>query len=300
MKGIRLALPAEMNNGLKWVILLSLAFVWGSSFILMKKGLLMFSNYEVGSFRILLAAAVLTPFSFRALRYFNRSELWKVAIVGLIGNLLPAYLFATAQLSAPSSLAGMLNSLVPLFTVLIGSVLFGAHAKRTQWLGVVVGLIAAIVLIAGSGANIESIPIAASSMIVIATICYAISVNVIYTYLSKRSSVNVAAIGLLLASPLPLVHLVASGFWSRAFSSKGHLEALGYLSILAIIGTALAVVVFNYLIKHSSAVFSSSVTYLIPVVAMLWGLLDDELISLQQVLAVVGIFTAIRMINSSR
>jgi drug/metabolite transporter (DMT)-like permease len=287
-----------MKNWLKWFILVYLALVWGSSFILMKKGLVAFSNLEVGSFRVLLAAIVLLPFSLKALRYFSRSELIKVAVVGMVGNMIPAYLFATAQVYVPSSLAGMLNSLVPLFTVVIGAIFFSISTNRKQWIGVLIGLVGALTLILGSGKQINDIPFLPSLMVVLATICYALSVNVIYRFLSKRSSVNVAAIALLLASPIPFFYLGYSGFWLRAFSSEENIIAVGYLSILAVVGTALAVVVFNYLIQKSSAVFSSSVTYLIPVVAMVWGLLDGEAISLQQALAVGGIFIAIRMINS--
>lgn len=266
----------------------------------MKKGLLSFSGLEVGSFRILMAAFVLTPFSLRALRYFTKAELLKVAIVGFFGNMFPAYLFATAQMSIPSSLAGMLNSLVPLFTVLIGAIVFAVKIKRMQWLGVIMGLIAALLLISGNVSGVQVNSIWPPLMVVLATVFYAISVNVIYTYLSKRSSVNVSAVALLMASPFPFCYLLYSGFWLKAFSGPSQVESLLYVLLLGVVGTALAVVVFNYLIKHSSAVFSSSVTYLIPVVAIFWGLLDGEQITWIQGAAVVGIFLAIRMIIASK
>ncbi len=245
-----------------------------------------------------MAGIVLLPFSLRALRYFQKRDLLIVAAVGVIGNMIPAYLFATAQQYVPSALAGMLNSLVPLFTVALGMLFFNIKTIRRQWMGVVIGLIGAGALILGGERSISETPVIPSLMIILATACYATSVNLIYKYLSKRSSINVAAIALLLASPLPLLHLLFTGFWQKAISSQENLINLGYISILAIVGTALAVVIFNYLIQKSSAVFSSSVTYLIPVVAIGWGLLDGETVTSIQLFSVGGIFFAIRMINS--
>lgn len=288
-----------MTSWLKWTILISLALVWGSSFILMKRGLESFTSLEVGSYRIVMAGFVLIPFSLTFLRKYDKTTLLIMAGVGIIGNMIPAYLFTIAQTTVPSAVAGMLNSMVPLFTVVIGASFFKIHVFKKQWLGVGTGLLGAVILILSGPLKFDETPIFASSLVILATICYAVSVNLIHAYLGKVSSLRVAAIAILLAAPIPFFHLLFSGFWIKAFESDENVLNLGYISILAILGTALAVAIFNQLIKHSGAVFASSVTYLIPIVALCWGFIDGEIVTLAQVGAVAVILLAIRMINSN-
>ncbi len=269
-----------MNSRLtNWVILIILALIWGSSFILMKRGMEAFPSDQVAAMRIFIAFLFLSPLLFK---HIKKSLLkhWRGYIgMGVLGNLIPAFLFTKAETGISSSLTGALNSLTPLFTLLVGVVLF---REKTGWinvLGIIIGFIGATGLtMVGKekGVNNDLLFI---FFVVLATICYALSVNIIKRYLSEVDSLTATVWALLFIGPVAGCYLFTTDFVHRLTTHPVAIESLFFTSILAIFGTALSVIVFNTLIKNTNPLFASSVTYLIPIVAMGWGIFDNEAVS---------------------
>ena len=284
----------------QWLALFLLALVWGSSFILMKRGLDSFSYVQVASLRIFIAFVSLFPFVFRWFKLLRGKKLLPIFISGLLGNTFPAFLFTKAQTMLPSSYAGMLNSLTPLFTLLLGLALFGVKTKWFNILGICVGLAGAIGLINANGLDLNSPNLIYSLYAVGAALCYAISVNVIKRYLHDVNSLAITALSFFCVGPLMIVPLYQTDVLGVLFEKPESWRSLGFIVFLAVIGTSAAVVLFNNLIKHTTAMFAASVTYLIPVVAILWGVFDGEAITLYHLLFVGVILAGIYLVNFNR
>lgn len=287
-----------------FLLLVLLAFVWGSSFILMKRALFdtsgarLYSASQVAAMRIVFAGLALSPVLFKALRKVPRDRLIWLFAVGLLGNTIPAFLFTNAQLRLPSSMAGMLNALTPLFTLLVALLLFRRSYRKVQMLGLLIGLAGAIGLIQlrGSGGSTHW---ASAALVVLATICYAFSVNIIRNKLGLLKSVHIAAVSLgMMAIPCAL-YLPFSGL-SEVFSAyrPDAWAGLGATIALGAIGTAAALVIFNRIIQETSAIFASSVTYVIPVFAALWGWLDGEELQVWHAFFAAIILSGVYLVNS--
>jgi drug/metabolite transporter (DMT)-like permease len=280
-----------------WLILLLLAFIWGSSFILMKRGLEVFSSTEVASLRIFIAFLFLIPFAMPHFKIMGSNKGPYIFLVGLMGNGIPAFLFTKAQMGLSSSLTGMLNSLVPLFTLLIGVVVFKTKIKFHNALGILIGLAGAVGLIAANN-NTFSGSFEYALYVIIATILYASTINIIKKYLSEVSSVQIASLAFMFIGPFAGIYLfLATDFVKVAAINPGAMQSIAYISILAVIGSALSVMIFNVLIKITSAIFASSVTYIIPVFAMLWGVFDGEAINLIHLASIAVILTGVYLVN---
>ena len=288
-------MPTKSYPYLNWILMFSLAFIWGSSFILMKRGVEVYESSDVALLRLGIAWISLLPFSFSKLRHVEKSKWFPILIVAFFGNGIPAFLFTKAQTELDSSLIGILNALVPLFTILIAFFIFKTKIKYYNFIGVLIGLFGAVWLIIGSGIVIQNVSY--TLLIILATICYAISLNTIKVYLSNLSSIQIAALAFLFIGPLSLVLISQTTFWHTFNTHPDALSALGYIVILSVIGTSLALVLFNILIKRSTAIFASSVTYLIPIVAIFWGAIDGEAITLNHALGILIIFGGIYLVN---
>ena len=286
---------------LSWVILIVLSCIWGSSFILMKEGLVAFSSDEVAALRITIASLFLLPFLFKYYKIDLRKNLKGLLLSGVFGNLIPAFLFTKAETEISSSLTGMLNALTPLFTIIIGYLFFRQTISKNQTLGVSIGFFGAIALIY-FGENSESSKNAIYCLLVaLATLSYAISVNAINTYLKDLNSVVATVWSFTLIGPIAAIYLF--GFTDVVKHTSEHPEAgssLFFISILTIFGSALSVVAFNQLIKLSGAVFASSCTYLIPIVAIGWGFVYGEVINLLQIVMVGVIILGIWIMKGSK
>ena len=289
----------DLNKpAIQWTLLFFLAFIWGSSFILMKKGLVTFDNNQVASLRIVISFLFLSPIIIKNFKKIKRNQWLKIFLAGLLGSGIPAFLFTKAQTHISSSLSGMLNSLVPLFTVLIGLLFFKLKLRWLKMLGVIIGLIGAIGLLSvGGGISVDNDDFLYSILVVIATICYAVNVNFIKTKLVEVNSVNITSFGFLLIGPLAGIYLFTSDFTHIMKTDEQAWMSLFYISLLAIFGTAMAVILFNMLIKRVSAVFASSTTYIIPVFAIFWGFLDGENIQLMQFVSIAVILTGVYIVN---
>ena len=281
---------------LKWIILVALALIWGSSFILIKKGLVGLDPFQLGSLRIIFCAIFLLIIGFKSLTSIAQHQ-WKyIAVTSLFGTFIPAYLFAIAETKVSSSICSILNSFTPLNTLIIGAVAFGLNFRRNQIFGIIIGLIGTAVLIFNGKAQTGSEDYSYSVFVLIATVCYAMNVNLIKKYLSDVKPLSITTGNFLVM----LVPAIAILFFTD-FSSKMNLSvtqnAMIYVMILGIIGTGVANVIFYKLIQISSPVFASSVTYLIPIVAFLWGLFDNEMLTPYQFLGALIILAGVFLAN---
>lgn len=258
-------------------LLIILALIWGTSFILMKRGLVIFSADEVGALRVSAACLVLLPFAFTNLKALPKSQYWKPFLSGMLGIFIPAFLFATAQTRMESSIAGVMNSLTPIFTLIIGIIVFNQKFKPLAVVGFLLSLGGTILLILSrSGGQLGGVNYFAF-LIVIACICYGCNVNFLKFQLSGLSSMTITSLALLFIGPLAILYLlVFTDFTTNLAETPGAWAACGYIVLLGVMSTAVATLLFTRLIKISSPIFASSVTYLIPIVAVIWGVLDGE------------------------
>jgi drug/metabolite transporter (DMT)-like permease len=278
-----------------YLTLIFLAIVWGSSFILMKKGLESYSYIQVAGLRLFIASLSLLPFIYNAFKKVARKHWIPIIITALLGNGIPAFLFTKAQTHLTSSFVGILNSLTPLFTLLLAVIFFKAKASRTNVLGIIIGFSGASLLASSNLINI-SLNNKYTFLVIIATLSYAISVNVIKKYLYDLDAISISALAFLFIGPISGIYIYDDNIIYLLSSQEG-IEALMYIILLAVFGTSLAVVVFNKLIKDSSAIFASSVTYIIPVIAIIWGIADNEEILLHHIIGTIIILCGIYLVN---
>jgi len=223
-----------------------------------------------------LAFLFMLPFAIRHIKNIQK-EKWKYIIfTGIVGNLIPAILFSIAQTKIESSLSGILNALSPLFTLMIAVLLFKYKIKFWQTFGLLLGFVGSIGLsFIDTKGGVGSMNVYVL-LIVLATICYGISLNVIKEFLNEVSSIIITALALFSIGPLSLLILFSTDFFQKLSESPGAFQSLGFIAILGIFGTAISLVLYTHLVQMTTAVFASSVTYLIPIVAILWGLFDNE------------------------
>jgi len=282
----------------KWFFLFILAITWGSSFILIKKGLQGLSPLQLGSLRTVISALFIFTIGFKSLKTIQ-SHQWKwIVITGFLGTFFPSFLFAFAETEVDSGVVSILNSLVPLNTILIGLAVFKITSTKTQVFGVILGFIGASMLIFNSMELHPDQNYLYAGFVVLATVMYASSVNIIKRYLQDVKPIAIAT-GNFVAIVIPAVLVLSfSNFFTiQTFENDAIYRSIGCVAILSLFGTVMAKIIFNTLIQISSPVFASSVTYLMPVVALLWGLLDGEVFGLNQGLASLLIVSGIYLAN---
>lgn len=283
---------------LKWVLLVLLALIWGSSFILMKKGLHAFRPEQVAAIRISIACLATFPLIAGKLKTLPRKSVPFIAVVGLVGSGIPAFLFATAQTRINSSLAGMLNGLTPVFTLLLGSLFFKTKFTGRQIAGVFTGFAGAagLILVRADGhIGLDSAGYAV--LILFATLGYGLSVNTIKTYLGDVNSFLISGVSLLFVGIPYLIFLLSSDFLLRLQTAEGAGISFAAVATLGLIGTAVSNVLYFQMVKISSPLFASAVTYLIPVVALLWGFADGEELHPLHMLAMALILCGVALIS---
>lgn len=276
-----------------WGFLIVLALIWGSSFILIKRGLTVFSPGEVGAFRIVSAGLVLLPLSIPRLKILNKRQVKNLIIVGLVGSFIPAFLFAKAQTQLSSSLTGVFNAMTPLFVVLIGAAFFHSRITRRNAFGLSIAFIGVVLLLMVKDGvafgTLTSINVYAF-FVLLACACYGLNLNIIKFRFVELKPVAITAISLTFVLPAALVYLFAfTQFSFKLTHVEGALPAAGYIMILGVFGTALALILFNVMVKIATPVFASSVTYLIPIVAIMWGLLDGEVLLLGHYIGIAAV-----------
>jgi drug/metabolite transporter (DMT)-like permease len=285
------------KKAVNWTILIALALIWGSSFILMKRGMEVYTSDEVAALRILIAFLFISPL---ILRHVKRPLLkhWKGFLgMGVLGNLVPAFLFTKAETGISSSLTGMLNSLTPLFTLLLGVLMFRSKTKLINALGIFIGFAGAVGLLTVGKTEDMNNNLLFGLYVVLATVCYALSVNIIKKELNQVNSVTATVWAMMFIGPLAAVYLFGFTGFVHRISMPGAGKALGYIAILAIFGTAISVMIFNVLIRNTNALFASSVTYLIPIVAMGWGAIDGEELQALHFVWIILILAGVWLVN---
>ena len=282
------------NTVRNWLLLVLIGTIWGSSFILMKKGLIVFSATQIAALRMGLAWLVTLPFLLPRFGQISKKEWLVLLSVGLFGNGLPAFLFATAQTKIDSSLAGMLNSLVPILTMIFGLALFGLRTWFLQVVGLFIGFLGAILLIVMPGGIDGFKPEAL--LVVVASMCYAFNLNMVRKFLPTMPSMVITAGSFLWIGPACLIYLFNTDFVARLDYDHA-LQSFGAIAILAVVGTTVAVLMFNKLIQSGGALFASMVTYIVPIVAIVWGVLDGEKVSVWSISGVFVILAGVYLVN---
>ena len=282
----------------KWFFLFLLALTWGSSFILIKKGLLGLSPLQLGSLRTVMSSLLIFIIGYKSLKTIQNHQ-WKwIVITGFLGTFFPSFLFAFAETEVDSGVVSILNSLVPLNTILIGLAVFKITSTKTQVFGVILGFIGASMLIFNSMELHPDQNYLYAGFVVLATVMYASSVNIIKYYLQDVKPIAIAT-GNFVAIVIPAVLVLSFSnfFTAETFQNDTIYMSIGCVAILSLFGTVMAKIIFNTLIQLSSPVFASSVAYLMPLVALLWGLLDGEVFGLNQGLASLLILLGVYLVN---
>lgn len=292
---------AEQSNELNWqdwTIFGVLCIVWGTSFILIKKGLIAFDHYDVAVIRISVTMLAFTPFFIKYLYHIDWSRFWKFLLIGLTGSGIPAFLYPLAQTQISSSVAGILNSLTPIFTLIIGIVIFKVSFQGSKMVGSVIGFIGACMLILSGENTLVSGNNWYAIYIILGTICYGFSVNAVKEYFQDTNSILISAVSFGLIGPPALIYIIFFSDIPHIMMNEEHgMMSFIYIALLAIFSTVFGTVYFFKLIQRTNAIFGASISYLIPVVALFWGLVDGELINIFHILSMFLILFGVYLVR---
>ncbi|MCB0510732.1 MAG: DMT family transporter [Chitinophagales bacterium] len=279
------------------LILILLALIWGSSYILMKKGLLVFSAVQVSMLRIVFSTLALLPFLPRAIRNLNRKDFIFIGFVGLFGSGIPSYLFPLAISHIDSGVAGIINSLTPVFVLLFGWLFFKTALIKEKVIGLALAIVGASFLLFFKDSAIQFELNHYAFYAVLATICYGLSSNILKSKLSHVNSMELTSLSFALIGPFALLKLLSTDFMSIMQHDANAFQAISYIAILGFVGTALALVLFNYLIRKTDALYASTVTFMMPVVALAWAFVDGETLNINHYLGLAFILVGVYLTN---
>jgi drug/metabolite transporter (DMT)-like permease len=285
----------------KWVFLFLLALIWGSSFILIKKSLIGLSPMQLGSLRIIITGFILFIAGFNSLKNLSKNAIKWIAMSGFLGTFFPAFLFAYAETEIDSAIASILNSIVPINTILFGFLAFNIISTKRQIIGVLIGFTGAILLISNGAAINPNQNYWYAFLVIIATVMYAFNINIIKRHLQNIPPLTIAVGNFIVIIVPAFLVLIYSGFFTQQVLQGPNFSiSIFYVFLLSLFGTAIAKVLFNNLVQISTPVFASSVTYIMPIVAVFWGLLDNEVFSFWQGIATLIILGGVYLANSKR
>ena len=284
---------------LAWILFLVLSIIWGSSFILIKKGLTSLNPEEVATLRIASASLVLLPFAAKRIKEINKKNIFTLILVGFMGSFLPSFFFALAQTKLSSSLTGIMNAITPFFTIIISVLFFKEKPEKKIYIGVILGFLGTLFLISSRENGDFSFNYYAL-FVVAATIFYSINANLIKHYLNMMKSLSIASISLTTVGPLAIIYLLFLTPFLDHIHEPKVLVASGYIVILGVFGTAFALIFFNKMVQLTNPVFSTSVTYLIPIISVFWGVIDGEQLSLLQLISMLTIMIGIFISNKEK
>jgi len=284
----------------KWGTLVILSLIWGSSYILIKKGLTGLTPIQLGSLRVIVTTIIMAPIGYQKIKHIPRQKMKWVALSAFVGSFFPAYLFAFAETEISSSITAVMVSLTPLFTLLISVFVFGEELLKKQVFGVLIGFTGIIVLINNELFS-SSFNILYIMFIVLAAFCYAVNANVLKYKLSNIPALGIVFMSFLFMFIPAFIILCFSDFPFSDFTSDPLIiESIIYIVILALFGTAIAKVLYIKLLAISTPVFSVSTTYLMPVVAIFWGLLDGEEFKLTQFTGTAIILLGVYLVTKKK
>jgi drug/metabolite transporter (DMT)-like permease len=279
-------------------LLLVLSIIWGTSFILIKQGLKVFGPQELGALRVSLATLMFLPVALVRVRELNTGDHFKLFASGLMGIFIPAFLFALAQQHLNSSLAGILNTLSPVWTMVIGAAVFGQRFRAITITGIAISF-AGTLLLALTRSGDDAISFNSYALLIVfACALYGANLNWIKFKVHHLSTVTIVSVSLLLVGPLAIIYLLGmTPFLQTMQHEPGAWSAFGFIFLLALMSTAVANLLFYQLLQISSPLFASSVTYIMPLVAVLWGLLDGEQLSLGHLAGMICILGGVYLAN---
>lgn len=279
-------------------MLILLSLIWGTSFILIKQGLKVFAPDEVGALRVAAASLFLLPFALVRVRELNKDDYSKLFVSGLLGIFFPAFLFAWAQTRLESSLAGILNTLSPLWTMILGALFFGQRFKGYAIIGIIISFGGAIILTLSRSTGSVSSFNSYGLLIVIACALYGTNLNWLKFKVHNMGSMTITSVALLLVGPLAAFYLFGfTDFTSKLSDATGAWRAFGFVVLLALMSTAIANLIFAKLVKISTPLFASSVTYIMPIVAVMWGVLDGETLLIGHLIGMIAILGGVYLAN---
>jgi drug/metabolite transporter (DMT)-like permease len=282
------------------LILVLLSVVWGSSFILIKKALIAFDPITVGALRISISSIAFFPIVLHQFKDIPWKK-WKYfAVVGLTGSGIPAFMYAIAQTQVDSSISGLLNSLSPIFALIIGVLFFKIVLTYSKVIGVLLGFLGAGVLFFSGGPSAAGGNMWYGLFIVIGTMCYGTSVNVVKHYFQETPSLIVSGVSFFLIGPPALLYLVFSDFKDDMVTHHHAWYSLGSVALLSLVGTVISTIIFFRLVQVSNAVFASSVAFTIPIVAIFWGVLDGEQVGWSHFVGMVLILIGVYFIRKDK
>lgn len=283
----------EAFTGLDWGLFVSLSLIWGASFLFMAIGLDAFHPGLVTWLRVGFGALVMALLPRTHRRKIDPSDRPRVAVLGLIWIAFPLTLFPIAQQWIDSAVAGMLNGAMPIFTALLATLLLRTLPGRSQMVGLVIGF-AGMIAIALPSAGTGTSAAIGVVMVITATLCYAFAVNMVPPLQQYYGSLVVMAraqwFAAILVTPYGIYGLTQSTFAWPSF--------LAMLAV-GVLGTGLAFVLMGTLTGRVGATRSAFITYVIPVVALVLGVVfRDEVVAplavLGVVLVIAGAFLASR------
>lgn len=279
-------------------LLILLALIWGTSFILIKQGLKVFEPKELGALRVTAAFLFLLPVGLMKFKEIKPGDSFKLMASGLMGIFIPAFLFSTAQTKIDSSVAGILNTLSPLFTMIMGTLFFNQRFKGFAILGIAVGFAGTLVLmLSRAGGKIGGINFYAL-LVVLACMFYGTNLNWIKAKLLHLGSLTLTSVSLLFIGPLAMFFLFGfTDFTTKMETAPGAWQALGFVVLLGCMSTSIATALFAKLVKLSSPLFASSVTYIMPIVSVMWGLLDGEVLTMGHFIGMAFIVGGVWLAN---
>jgi drug/metabolite transporter (DMT)-like permease len=278
---------------INWGLLLLLGIIWGFSFILIKRGLVAFDAYQVGAIRIFLAFVSFIPLIFFVGFKVPKKKIPVVLLSSLLGSGFPPFLFAIAQNHISSSVTGILNSLTPLFALIVGAVLFKVALKPHHILGVLLGLLGTVVVVVMKSDGTFEFKVFYSLLVVLATLFYGTNANIIKTTLHDVHPIQIALITFCFLGPFAGIYLFTTDFIHILQTDDYAWKSLGYMALLSVFGTSYALILFNYLAHRTSALFATMVTYIIPVVAVVIGFFDAEIIGMLHIVGLVLILAGV-------
>ena len=280
------------------ILLMVLSLIWGTSFILIKQGLKVFAPDEVAALRVTAASLFLLPVALVKLRELQKSDYPNLLVSGLLGILVPAFLFAYAQTKLDSSVAGILNTLSPLWTMILGALFFGQRFKGYAVIGIVIGFAGTIVLaLSRTGGTLGGFN-AYALFIVLACAFYGANLNWVKFKILNVPPLTITSVSLLLIGPIAILYLFGiSDFTTKLNHAEGAWKAFGFIVLLGCMSTSIATALFNKLIKISTPLFASSVTYIMPIVAVMWGVLDGERLILGHFIGMACILSGVYLAN---
>ncbi len=285
-----------------WAILIFLSIIWGTSFILIKKSLVAFSPEEVAILRVGISGVAFIPFFIYQFRKLEWHRWWFYLIIALTGSGIPAILYATAQTKLSSATSGILNSITPIFTLIIGVLVFKNLTSRKQVIGSIIGFIGAagLIYLDKPLESDQSVPIFYAFLIIVGTVLYGANVNFIKEYFQDVEPIQLSSFAfVLLGVPVSLL-IPFSDIPDKVMNHPEGVSSLMALTLLALISTVLALIIFYKLVQDTSAVFGSTVAYMIPIVALIWGVLDGEYIGWMHLLSMGVILFGVYLIRAGQ